>query len=88
MMKLDPDFIDSFGERMAFPLTVTHETLGIVRGLTRREYFASQVMIGLMATLNDLRTDYTGQKTPEFLAHQAVRIADALCKELDKKDGS
>lgn len=44
------------------------------KGLTKREYFAGLAMQGMAS--NDL--------TYEDIAHDAVKMADALLKELDK----
>ena len=73
------------GERRAFPADVhTHTDLG----LTKREYFAGLAMQGIMASLTEMQAN--GHSTLHFagldetLALEAVSIADAVLKELDK----
>jgi hypothetical protein len=44
------------------------------KGLTKREYFAGLAMQGLAAS----------DSTYENIAHDSVKMADALLKELDK----
>jgi hypothetical protein len=58
------------------------------KGLTKREYFAGLAMQGVMASLTAMRV--SGNSTLNFagadedVAREAVSIADALLKELDK----
>jgi len=50
--------------------------------LTRREFFASQIAVGLFRNLDDssmIREDYI-----EETVKLAVKLADLLIKELDK----
>ena len=58
------------------------------KGLTKREYFAGLAMQGIMASLTEMRV--SGNSTLHFhdadkdIAREAVSIADAVLKELDK----
>ena len=57
-------------------------------GLTKREYFTGLAMQGIMASLTEMQArggstlHYAG--LDEILAREAVSIADAVLKELDK----
>ncbi len=54
------------------------------RGLTKREYFASMAMQGMLAhpgTIADMP-----QKHPDTVAKAAVIYADALIEELNKEE--
>ena len=59
--------------------------LGNADGLTKREYFAAMAMQGLSSDPK-LMFDCcpSGVIPSEFIAAQAVSVADALLKELDK----
>jgi hypothetical protein len=46
-------------------------------GMTFRQYYAGQALIGLIARWGD-------EYTPEGFAQQAVAMSDALCEELAK----
>ena len=63
----------------AFPLTVPRHGCDYVNGLTKREYFAGQIITGL-ATLSahPQSPDIAGQ------AKLAVKMTDALIAELNK----
>lgn len=57
-------------------------------GLTKREYFTALAMQGIMSSLTEFRANgsetlyYAGMD--ENIAREAVSIADAVFKELDK----
>jgi hypothetical protein len=61
------------GERRAFPADEHTHTDG---GLTKREYFAGLAMQGMV--MSDLKF--------EDMAHDAVKMADALLAELRKQE--
>ena len=73
------------GDQRAFPADAHTHTDG---GLTKREYFAAMAMQGIMASLTEMQA--IGSSTlhhagmDENLAREAVSIADAVLKELDK----
>lgn len=62
------------GNDFAFPL---HSETSINQGgLTKREYFASQIVAGLLSNPNGRSND---------IAEDAVNLADSLIKELNKQ---
>ncbi len=61
------------GEQRAFPADARTHTDG---GLTKREYFAGLAMQGMV--MSDLKF--------EDMAHDAVKMADALLAELRKQE--
>lgn len=73
------------GEKGAFPKRADGAPQ---TGLTKREYFAGLAMQGIMASLTEMQA--RGGSTlhhaglDEILAREAVSIADAVLKELDK----
>ena len=73
------------GAEQSFTNQSPHE---LPTGLTKREYFAGLAMQGIMASLTEMRVNgsstlhYAGMD--EHLAREAVSIADAVLKELDK----
>ena len=48
-------------------------------GLTKREYFAAMAMQGALAN------KYAHERTIEMITESAVKLADALIEELNKK---
>jgi hypothetical protein len=77
----------SNGAQPAFPVFVTQEDengevtkVGSEGGLTKREFFAAQALPAL------IRCNYT-VGSPEEITATAVRYADALIAELEKKGG-
>jgi hypothetical protein len=73
------------GEKSAFACVTDNY---LQNGLTKREYFAGLAMQGIMASLTEMQAN--GHSTLHFagldetLALEAVSIADAVLKELDK----
>lgn len=59
-------------EPQAFPIQVNPESIALIQGLSKREYFAIHALAAL-----DI-----GGSNPEKSAAWAVRYADALLKEL------
>jgi hypothetical protein len=71
----------------AFPIDCGHR--GISEGLSKREYIATQAMVGLLANYEaqvDMQDDknYNGTNFKEILAENSVAFADALLAELEK----
>jgi hypothetical protein len=61
---------------------------GVQDGLTKREYFASKAMQGLLSNSEWMR-EYKGEKylmETDILAEVSVKIADKLIKALNKND--
>ena len=59
---------------------------GVQDGLTKREYFASKAMQGLLSNSEWMR-EYKGEKylmETDILAEVSVKIADKLIKALNK----
>ena len=61
----------------AFPLTVSENDEYVVRGLTKREYFAAMALQGLLSQSQFL---INSEKFAKF----GVEAADALIEELNK----
>ncbi len=57
-------------------------------GLTKREFFASIAMQGLLSNITKITGEWKDQLTPAFIAEKAVKSADALIAELKKTSGS
>lgn len=69
----------------AFPVLeqgVSGQTIMCYEGMTIREYFAAKAIQGLTASIGQHDVTDAGE-----LAHDAVRIADALIAELAKENG-
>ena len=61
---------------------------GVQDGLTKREYFASKAMQGLLSNSEWMR-EYKGEKylmETDILAEVSVKIADKLIKALNRND--
>lgn len=59
------------------------EDLMLVGGLSKREYFAAMAMQGLAVTWHQTSDNWTPDKQAEL----ALKMADALIAELEKKEG-
>jgi hypothetical protein len=59
----------------------------IAKGLSKRELFASQAMQSMLnrPEVTQVLSAFTEDKFFKFIADKAVRAADALMAELDKK---
>ena len=66
-------------DESAFPFVWTQDAEHVSVGLTKREYIATQIASGLAVG------EYFSK---EVLAINAVKIADALLKELEKPTGA
>jgi len=66
------------GNKTAFPSDIHRYTDG---GLTKREYFAAMAMQAI-ASKENYDIDYDFIRT----ARKSIKLADALLKELDKKE--
>lgn len=74
------------GNEPAFPTGDGDGALGIAphsNGMTLRQYYAGQAMNGLLA--NECNNYHANRKTEVYHAERAVKIADALLAELEKK---
>jgi len=54
------------------------------RGLTKRELFAAIAMQGLMNATFTYSREWSAKMTPNWIAQQSVKQADALIEELAK----
>jgi hypothetical protein len=59
----------------AFPFPINHSDICVIKGLTKREYFAAMALQGYIAS------GLAGEKT---VAMHSVTAADALIAELNK----
>ncbi len=69
------------GNDPACPFVVPFGHAGWNSGLTKREYFAAKALQGLLTTV------YQGDMPWEALPVEAVRFADLLIAELNRKEG-
>jgi hypothetical protein len=69
------------GDDPAFPFVVPSDHVGWHSGLTKREYFAAKALQSLVTTV------YQGDMPWEALPVEAVRFADLLIAELNRKAG-
>lgn len=76
------------GNKSAFPYQLSYQIQpahmnssvpGDAPGMTLREYFAGQALIGFATQYFELL-----DKDEESIARRAVAMADAICKELSK----
>ena len=69
------------GDDSALPRVLHREWVECVHGLTKREYFAAKALQGLLTNL------YSSDMPWEAWPVEAVRMADLLIAELDRKAG-
>jgi hypothetical protein len=69
------------GDDPAFPFVVPFGHVGWHSGLTKREYFAAKALQGLLTTV--FKSDMPWRAMPA----EAVRMAEQLIAELNRKEG-
>ena len=69
--------------RSAFPYSLNRFTGDEDNGMTLRQWYAGQALVGLLGAGTD---GYNNSQWPGNIAWDAVKLADALMVELDKEE--